>query len=39
MDTTIYLDYLINRFQKAGGEIKESVRFENSMMSIQSSIS
>jgi D-amino-acid oxidase len=28
MDTTIYLDYLINRFQKAGGEIKESVRFE-----------
>jgi D-amino-acid oxidase len=28
VDTTIYLDYLANRFQKAGGEIKESVRFE-----------
>ena len=28
MDTTIYLDYLINRFQKAGGEIKGGVRFE-----------
>jgi D-amino-acid oxidase len=28
MDTTIYLDYLINRFQKAGGSINESVRFE-----------
>jgi D-amino-acid oxidase len=28
MDTTIYLDHLINRFQKAGGSIKESVRFE-----------
>lgn len=27
MDTTIYLDYLANRFQKAGGEIF-SVRFE-----------
>src|ERR1700731_3450230 len=28
MDTTIYLDYLANRFQKAGGLINESVRFE-----------
>jgi D-amino-acid oxidase len=28
MDTTIYLDYLINRFQKAGGEIKHGVRFK-----------
>lgn len=28
MDTTIYLDYLANRFQKAGGAINESVRFE-----------
>ena len=28
VDTTIYLDYLADRFQKAGGEIKESVRFE-----------
>src|SRR5437870_6988232 len=28
MDTTIYLDYLADRFQKAGGEIGESVRFE-----------
>ncbi len=28
MDTTIYLDYLINRFQKAGGEIKNGVCFE-----------
>ena len=27
-DTTIYLDYLIARFQKAGGEIKNGVRFE-----------
>jgi D-amino-acid oxidase len=27
MDTTIYLDYLANRFQKAGGEIKGGVRF------------
>ena len=27
-DTTIYLDYLINRFQKAGGEIREGVRLE-----------
>src|SRR5437016_2684574 len=28
MDTTIYLDYLVNRFQKAGGSINESVHFE-----------
>src|SRR5260370_42276687 len=28
MDTTIYLDYLANRFQKAGGSINQSVRFE-----------
>ena len=28
MDTTIYLDYLANRFQKAGGEIKGGVRLE-----------
>jgi D-amino-acid oxidase len=28
MDTTIYLDYLVDRFQKAGGEIKGDVRFE-----------
>jgi D-amino-acid oxidase len=28
MDTTIYLDYLANRFQKTGGEIKGNVRFE-----------
>ncbi|MEY2555987.1 MAG: D-amino-acid oxidase [Verrucomicrobiota bacterium] len=28
MDTTIYLDYLANRFQKAGGVMNESVRFE-----------
>jgi len=28
MDTTVYLDYLAKRFQKAGGEIRESVRFE-----------
>ena len=27
MDTTIYLDYLIERFQSAGGEIKPGVRF------------
>ncbi len=27
MDTTIYLDYLANRFQKAGGEIKGGVSF------------
>jgi D-amino-acid oxidase len=27
MDTTIYLDYLVNRFQKAGGSINERVRF------------
>lgn len=27
-DTTIYLDYLANRFQKAGGKIKGSVRLE-----------
>jgi len=29
MDTTIYLDYLANRFQKAGGEIKANVRFKS----------
>jgi D-amino-acid oxidase len=29
MDTTIYLDYLANRFQKAGGTINGNVRFEN----------
>jgi D-amino-acid oxidase len=29
MDTTIYLDYLANRFQEAGGEISGNVRFEN----------
>jgi D-amino-acid oxidase len=29
IDTTIYLDYLINRFQKAGGEIRESVHLDN----------
>src|SRR2546421_1713740 len=28
MDTTIYLDYLADRFQKAGGEINAGVRFE-----------
>jgi D-amino-acid oxidase len=28
MDTTIYLDYLADRFQKAAGVINESVRFE-----------
>ncbi|HEV3242833.1 MAG TPA: FAD-dependent oxidoreductase [Chthoniobacterales bacterium] len=28
MDTTIYLDYLASRFQKAGGSINQSVRFE-----------
>jgi len=28
MDTTIYLDYLVNRFQRAGGQIKGAVRFE-----------
>ena len=27
-DTTIYLDYLANRFQKAGGDIKPGVRFD-----------
>src|SRR2546423_1532269 len=27
-DTTIYLDYLANRFRKAGGEIEANVRFE-----------
>jgi D-amino-acid oxidase len=27
-DTTIYLDYLIDRFQKAGGEITRGIRFE-----------
>ncbi|HLW35933.1 MAG TPA: FAD-dependent oxidoreductase [Chthoniobacterales bacterium] len=29
MDTAIYVDYLIGRFQKAGGEIESGVRFEN----------
>ena len=28
MDTTIYLDYLANRFEKAGGEIKNGVHFD-----------
>jgi D-amino-acid oxidase len=28
MDTTIYLDYLADRFQKSGGAIKSGVRFE-----------
>src|SRR5256885_2717777 len=28
MDTTIYLDYLANRFQKAGGEIEANVRLK-----------
>jgi D-amino-acid oxidase len=28
MDTTIYLDYLANRFQRAGGAIDSGVRFE-----------
>jgi D-amino-acid oxidase len=28
MDTTIYLDYLVDRFQKAGGSINSSVPFE-----------
>ncbi|HJT44947.1 MAG TPA: FAD-dependent oxidoreductase [Chthoniobacterales bacterium] len=28
MDTTIYLDYLVDRFQKAGGEIRSGLRFE-----------
>jgi D-amino-acid oxidase len=28
MDTTIYLDYLATRFQKAGGEIRANVCFE-----------
>lgn len=28
MDTTIYLDYLAERFQKAGGEIKNGVQFD-----------
>jgi D-amino-acid oxidase len=28
MDTTIYLDYLANRFLKADGQITENVRFE-----------
>ena len=28
MDTTIYLDYLADRFQKSGGEIKSGVRFD-----------
>ena len=29
MDTTIYLDYLANRFLKAGGQITKNVRLEN----------
>ncbi|HEX4638170.1 MAG TPA: FAD-dependent oxidoreductase [Chthoniobacterales bacterium] len=28
-DTTVYLDYLINRFEKAGGKIKSNMRFES----------
>ena len=28
MDTTLYLDYLANRFERAGGEIKRDVRFD-----------
>lgn len=28
MDTTIYLDYLANRLRKAGGSIRENMRFE-----------
>jgi D-amino-acid oxidase len=28
MDTTFYLDYLINRFQKAGGSLNPNLRFE-----------
>lgn len=28
MDTTVYLDYLANRFQKTGGEITDNVRFD-----------
>ncbi len=28
MDTTIYLDYLANRFRKAGGELNPNVRLE-----------
>jgi len=29
MDATIYLDYLANRFLTAGGELTDSMRFEN----------
>ena len=29
LDTTIYLDYLADRFQKAGGSITRNVRFES----------
>ena len=29
MDTTIYLDYLTNRFEKAGGRINGNVHFDN----------
>lgn len=29
MDTTVYLDYLINRFLSSGGAITENVRLEN----------
>jgi len=29
MDTTVYLDYLANRFLKADGQITKKVRFEN----------
>jgi len=28
-DTSVYLDYLVSRFQKAGGSIIENVHFEN----------
>jgi len=28
-DTTVYLDYLADRFQKAGGKINGNIRFEN----------
>jgi D-amino-acid oxidase len=29
MDTTIYLDYLANRFRSAGGDIRSSIRFQD----------
>ena len=38
MDTTIYLDYLARRFQKAGGEINANVGLKNSKKSIAISI-